>query len=144
VLNGIHCATAPAGSMCCCHRARLRRAAVGSARLGAASTARRHRHRALYALAAQLTFDSGRIVAVIDPEFALIVGVSARSPSYLGEAFERQYARSTFARFVPPGSSTSAFQQCDDSGWRRAAGCTVMFSDCAGSRSSRNPSRWSA
>ncbi len=59
---------------------------------------------ALYAVAAQLTFDSGRIVAVIDPEFALLVGiVGTLAVVYLGEAFERQYARSTFARFVPPG-----------------------------------------
>lgn len=90
---------------------------------------------ALYALAAQLTFDSGRIVAVIDPEFALIVGViGTLAVVYLGEAFERQYARSTFARFVPPGVVDEVLSSSDDD--LRLAGvqrvCTVMFSDLRG------------
>ncbi len=90
---------------------------------------------ALYALAAQLTFDGGRIIAVIDPEFALLVGaVGTLAVVYLSEAFERQYARSTFARFVPPGVVDQVLASTDDD--LRLAGveriCTVMFSDLRG------------
>jgi adenylate cyclase len=90
---------------------------------------------ALYAIAAQLTFDSGRIVALFDPEFALVVGiVGTLAVVYLGEAFERQYARSTFARFVPPGVVDEVLSSTDDD--LRLAGvervCTVMFSDLRG------------
>jgi adenylate cyclase len=90
---------------------------------------------ALYALSAQLTFDSGRIIAVVDPEFALLIGiVGTLAVVYLGEAFERQYARSTFARFVPPGVVDQVLASSDDD--LRLAGvqrvCTVMFSDLRG------------
>jgi adenylate cyclase len=90
---------------------------------------------ALYALAAQLSFDSGRIISVIDPEFALVVGaVGTLAVVYLSEAFERQYARSTFARFVPPDIVDQVLASTDDD--LRLAGvervCTVMFSDLRG------------
>jgi adenylate cyclase len=90
---------------------------------------------ALYAVAAQFTFNSGWIIAVIDPEFALIVGIiGTLAVVYLGEAFERQYARSTFARFVPPGVVDEVLSSTDDD--LRLAGvqrvCTVMFSDLRG------------
>jgi adenylate cyclase len=90
---------------------------------------------ALYVIAAQLTFNSGRIVAVVDPEFALVVGIiGTLAVVYLGEAFERQYARSTFARFVPPGVVDEVLSSTDDdlrlSGVQRV--CTVMFSDLRG------------
>ncbi len=53
---------------------------------------------------------------------------------YLGEAFERQYARATFARFVPPGVVDEVLSSTDDD--LRLAGvervCTVMFSDLRG------------
>jgi adenylate cyclase len=89
----------------------------------------------LYVIAAQLAFNSGRIVAVIDPEFALAVGlVGTLAVVYLGEAFERQYARATFARFVPPGVVDEVLSSTDDD--LRLAGvervCTVMFSDLRG------------
>lgn len=89
----------------------------------------------LYAVAAQLTFDSGWIIAVIDPVFALLVGIiGTLAVVYLGEAFERQYARSTFARFVPPGVVDEVLASSDDD-LRLAAVervCTVMFSDLRG------------
>jgi len=102
---------------------------------------------ALYALAAQLTFDSGRIVAVIDPEFALIVGViGTLAVVYLGEAFERQYARSTSHGSCRQGSSTRCFPAVMTTpAGGRAAGLHVMFSDLRGFHAVlRNPSRWSA
>jgi adenylate cyclase len=89
----------------------------------------------LYAVAAQLAFDSGRIIALIDPEVALVIGtVGTLTVIYLGEAFERQYARSTFARFVPPGVVDQVLASSDDD-LRLAAVervCTVMFSDLRG------------
>ena len=90
---------------------------------------------ALYALAAQLAFNSGSIVAVTDPEFALVIGiVGTLGVVYLGEAFERQYARNMFARFVPPGVVDEVLSSANDD--LRLAGveriCTVMFSDLRG------------
>ncbi len=89
----------------------------------------------LYAVAAQLAFNSGAIITVVDPEFALLVGIVATlTIVYLGEAFERQYARSTFARFVPPGVVDQVLASSDDD-LRLAAVervCTVMFSDLRG------------
>ncbi|MDE3134446.1 MAG: CHASE2 domain-containing protein, partial [Acidobacteriota bacterium] len=89
----------------------------------------------LYAVAAQFAFNSGRIIVVIDPEFALAVGViGTLAVVYLGEAFERQYARSTFARFVPPGVVDEVLASSDED-LRLAAVervCTVMFSDLRG------------
>jgi adenylate cyclase len=89
----------------------------------------------LYLLACQLSFDSGRIISVIDPLFALALGaIGTLTVVYLGEAFERQYARSTFARFVPPGVVDEVLSRTDDD--LRLAGvervCTVMFSDLRG------------
>lgn len=89
----------------------------------------------LYALVAQLLFDSGSIVAVIDPEFALMAGIiGTLAVVYLSEAFERQYARNMFARFVPPGVVDEVLASADDD--LRLAGvervCTVMFSDLRG------------
>jgi adenylate cyclase len=90
---------------------------------------------ALFLIAVQLTFDAGRIVAVIDAEFALAVGIlGTLAVVYLSEAFERQYARSTFARFVPPGVVDEVLASSDED--LRLAGvqrvCTVMFSDLRG------------
>jgi adenylate cyclase len=89
----------------------------------------------LFLIAVQLTFDSGWIVAVMDPEVALLVGiVGTLAVVYLSEAFERQYARSTFARFVPPGVVDEVLASTDDDlrlgGVQRV--CTVMFSDLRG------------
>jgi adenylate cyclase len=89
----------------------------------------------LYALLAQVAFNSGSIIAVIDPEFALTVGiVGTLGVVYLGEAFERQYARNMFARFVPPDVVDEVLSSANDD--LRLAGveriCTVMFSDLRG------------
>ena len=54
-------------------------------------------------------------MALIDPEFALLVGIlGTLGVIYLGEAFERQFARSTFARFVPPGVVDEVLASTDD------------------------------
>ncbi len=90
---------------------------------------------ALYAVVSQLVFDSGRIIALVDPELALLIAsFGTLAVTYLSEAFERQHARSTFARFVPPGVVDEVLASTDDD--LRLAGvqrvCTVMFSDLRG------------
>lgn len=90
---------------------------------------------ALYALAAQLVFNAGRIITVVDPELALLISsFGTLAVTYLSEAFERQHARTTFARFVPPGVVDEVLSSTDDD--LRLAGvqrvCTVMFSDLRG------------
>ena len=98
-------------------------------------------------MAAQLAFNSGRIVEVIDPGLALAVGLlGTLAVVYLGEAFERQYARATFARFVPPASSTRCSPAPTTTCASRAVErvCTVMFSDLRGLHSSSpRRNRWS-
>jgi adenylate cyclase len=90
---------------------------------------------ALYAVAVQLTFNSGWIISFIDPLFALLVGiVGTLAVVYLTEAFERQYARTLFSRFVPPGVVDEVLKRTDDDlrlgGLERV--CTVMFTDLRG------------
>lgn len=90
---------------------------------------------AIYLIVCQVVFDSGRILDMTDPMFALTVGaVGTLAVVYLGEAFERQFARSTFARFVPPGVVDEVLSRADED--LRLAGvervCTVMFSDLRG------------
>jgi adenylate cyclase len=90
---------------------------------------------ALYAVAVQLAFNSGRIIAFIDPLFALLIGiVGTLAVVYLTEAFERQYARTLFSRFVPPGVVDEVLKRTDDDlrlgGLERV--CTVMFTDLRG------------
>ncbi len=89
----------------------------------------------VYVLGAQLAFNSGTIIAVADPLLALVLGtIGTLTVVYLGEAFERQYARTTFARFVPPDVVDQVLASTDDD--LRLAGvervCTVMFSDLRG------------
>jgi adenylate cyclase len=90
---------------------------------------------ALYAVAVQLAFNSGWIIALMDPLFALLVGiVGTLAVVYLTEAFERQYARTLFARFVPPDVVDEVLKRTDDDlrlgGLERV--CTVMFTDLRG------------
>jgi adenylate cyclase len=89
----------------------------------------------LYAVAVQLTFNSGRIVTFIDPLFALAIGIiGTLAVVYLTEAFERQYARTLFSRFVPPGVVDEVLARAGDDlrlgGLERV--CTVMFTDLRG------------
>ncbi len=90
---------------------------------------------ALYAVACQLAFNSGRIVAFVDPLAALALSLlGTLAVVTLSEAFERQYARTVFARFVPPGVVDEVLARTDDDlrlgGVQRVA--TVMFSDLRG------------
>jgi adenylate cyclase len=90
---------------------------------------------ALYALAAQVAFNSGRIVAFVDPLATLALSLLGTLAAVtLSEAFERQYARTVFARFVPSDVVDAVLARTDDDlrlgGTQRV--CTVMFSDLRG------------
>jgi adenylate cyclase len=89
----------------------------------------------LYAVAVQLAFDGGWIVAFVDPLAGLALGLlGTLAVITLSEAFERQYARTLFARFVPPGVVDEVLARADDDlrlgGVQRVA--TIMFSDLRG------------
>jgi adenylate cyclase len=90
---------------------------------------------ALFTVATQLAFDSGTILTFTYPLLAMVLAIIATlTIVLLGEAFERQHARDTFARFVPPGVVDEMLARTDDD--FRLGGverdCTVLFSDLRG------------
>jgi adenylate cyclase len=89
----------------------------------------------LYLLAAQLAFDSGRIIPVVYPMIALGLSlVGSLLVYYVREALIRRRVRDTFARFVPEAVVGQVLAQTDDD--LRLAGrrmeVTVLFSDIRG------------
>jgi len=89
----------------------------------------------LYALAAQLAFDSGTILPVVYPLLALVLSaLGALAVNYVLNAFERQHVHDTFARFVPAAVVSEVLARTDDDlrlgGVRRET--TVLFSDLRG------------
>ncbi|HEX4753094.1 MAG TPA: adenylate/guanylate cyclase domain-containing protein, partial [Solirubrobacterales bacterium] len=90
----------------------------------------------LYALAAQLAFDSGVVLPVVYPLLALVLSaLGALAVNYLITSFERQRVHDTFARFVPEAVVADVLDRVDDGdlrfgGVRRE--CTVLFSDLRG------------
>jgi adenylate cyclase len=90
---------------------------------------------ALYAVAVQLAFDSGTILPLTYPLVALaIAAVGSLAATTVMAAFERQWVRDTFARFVPEAVVDEVCEQTDEDlrlgGVRRV--CTVLFSDLRG------------
>jgi adenylate cyclase len=89
---------------------------------------------AVYAVAAQLAFNSGSILPFVYPLITLaLAAVGALAVHYLTEAFERQRTREMFGRFVPDTVVGQVLEQADGSrlgGVGREA--TVMFSDLRG------------
>jgi adenylate cyclase len=90
---------------------------------------------ALYLVAAQLAFNSGRIVPVLYPMIALALSlVGSLVVYYVREAFIRRRVRDTFARFVPEQVVGQVLAQADED--LRLAGrrmeVTVLFSDIRG------------
>jgi adenylate cyclase len=90
---------------------------------------------AAFLIVAQVTFDSGTIVAFVYPLIALIVGaVGSLVVQYFTETRERQRTKLLFSRFVPENVVDQVLDQADDDlrlgGVQREG--TVMFSDLRG------------
>jgi len=88
-----------------------------------------------YAGATQLVFDSGTVLPVVYPLFALVLSaLGALAVNYVLTAFERQRIRDTFGRFVPEAVVADVLERGDGDlrfgGVRRE--CTVLFSDLRG------------
>jgi adenylate cyclase len=87
------------------------------------------------AVAIQLAFDGGKIVAFTYPLGALVLAaLGTLAVTYLTEAFERQRVRAMFARFVPAEVVDQVLDRTDDN-LRLGAlerECTVLFSDLRG------------
>jgi adenylate cyclase len=90
---------------------------------------------ALYLIAAQLAFDAGRILTVVYPLGALALSaVGALAVTTAITAFERQWVRDTFSRFVPEAVVEDVLARTDENFRLGAVRCvgTVMFSDLRG------------
>ncbi|MEA2457483.1 MAG: adenylate cyclase [Thermoleophilaceae bacterium] len=90
---------------------------------------------ALFVVAAQIAFDSGRIVTFVYPLVALLTGaVGSLVVQYFTETRERQRTKLLFSRFVPDSVVDQVLDQADDDlrlgGVQREG--TVMFSDLRG------------
>ena len=86
---------------------------------------RRSASASLYAVAAQLAFDSGTVLPFVYPLLALVLSaLGALAVNYLLTSFERQRVHDTFARFVPEAVVADVLERVDDGGpplRRRAA-----------------------
>ena len=88
----------------------------------------------LFAVAAQLAFNSGTVLAFVYPVGTLVaVSVAVLALHYLTVAFERERVRDLFARFVPEDVVDDVIDRADGlrlGGVQREG--TVMFSDLRG------------
>ena len=99
----------------------------------------------LYTVAVQLAFNGGTILPLTYPLIALAISaVGSLAATTVITAFERQWVRDTFARFVPEAVVDAVCEQMDEDsrlgGVRRVT--TVLFSDLRGFTSfseSRDP-----
>jgi adenylate cyclase len=90
---------------------------------------------AVFALATQLAFNSGLIIAFVYPLLALVLStLGTLAVLYVGEAIERERVRDMFSRFVPAGVVDEVLASTDEN--LRLGGverdCTVLFSDLRG------------
>lgn len=90
---------------------------------------------ALYAVVAQVLFQSGTIISVVYPVAAgIVAAIGALAVHYVSVAFERERVRDLFSRFVPESVVDEVLAQAGDS--LRLAGVqregTVMFTDLRG------------
>jgi adenylate cyclase len=89
----------------------------------------------VFLLLAQLAYGAGRVVHVVAPVLALLIGIAgALITHYALVARERRHLRSLFSRFVPPQVVDSVIDRVDEDlrlgGVRRDG--TVMFCDLRG------------
>lgn len=89
----------------------------------------------VYLVAAQVAFNTGHVLPVVDPLAALVLSaVGTLAVHYLITAFERQRVRDTFSRFVPEAVVDEVLDRTDDDlrlgGVRREG--TVLFTDLRG------------
>jgi len=90
---------------------------------------------AVFTVAVQIAFNSGRIVSLVYPLLALTIGtLGTLAVLYVGEAIERERVRDMFARFVPAAAVDQVLASTDKN--LRLGGverdCTVLFSDLRG------------
>jgi len=88
-----------------------------------------------FTVAAQIAFDSGRIVSLVYPLLALAAAtLGTLAVLYLSEAIERERVHDLFSRFVPAEVVEQVVARTDDN--LRLGGverdCTVLFSDLRG------------
>ena len=87
---------------------------------------------ATYLVVAQIAFNAGLILPVVDPVLALALALfGTLAVHYTVAAFERQRVRDTFSRFVPEEVVGEVLDRADEDlrlgGSRRE--CTVLFAD---------------
>ena len=90
---------------------------------------------AVFTIAVQVAFNSGRIVTFVYPLLALVLGtLGTLAVLFVSETIEREHVRDTFARFVPGGVVDEVLAATGDD--LRLGGverdCTVLFSDLRG------------
>ncbi len=90
---------------------------------------------AVFTVAVQIAFNSGRIVTFVYPLLALAIGtLGTLAVLYVGEAIERERVRDMFSRFVPADAVEQVLASTNEN--LRLGGverdCTVLFSDLRG------------
>ena len=89
-----------------------------------------------YAVATQVAFDDGRVLAFVAPEVTLTLGfVGSLAVRYLVEAFERRRVSDLFGRFVSDSVAAQVLAQRGAEGMRLRGvrlESTVLFSDLRG------------
>lgn len=90
---------------------------------------------AVFSIAVQIAFNSGRIITYVYPLLALVIGtLGTLAVLYITETIERERVRGLFARFVPAGVVDEVLASADENLRLGAVerDCTVLFSDLRG------------
>jgi adenylate cyclase len=89
----------------------------------------------VFSIAAQLAFNSGKVITFVYPMLALVLGtLGTLLVLYVGETIERERVRGLFARFVPERVVDDVLATTDENLRLGAVerDCTVLFSDLRG------------
>ncbi len=90
---------------------------------------------AIFTIATQVAFNSGRIITFVYPLLALVIGtLGTLAVLYITETIERERVRNVFSRFVPAGVVDEVLASADENLRLGAVerDCTVLFSDLRG------------